>query len=215
MTRVLIAEDHTLVRVGMRLLLETIPDVEVVAEAADGLEAVRLIRETRPDCVLMDLGMPRLSGLDALRIAKEEFPGLPVIILSMHSDEAYVHQAMSAGADGYLLKGSDREELELALRSVTRGHRYLTPAVSESVVAALTRVDDTPHLGGSLRLLTPRQREVLRLVAEGNSTKQVARQLGLSAKTVEAHRGAITQRLGIKDLPGLVRFALKAGLIGD
>ena len=213
MTRVVIAEDHTLVRVGMRLLLESIPGITVVGEAADGEEALTLIRATLPDCVLMDLAMPRMSGLEAIRIAKTEFPHLPIIVLSMHADEAYVSRAMAAGADGYILKGSEKSELELALQTVMNGARYLTPAISESVVAALTRRADSPDDGSPLRALTPRQREVLRLVAEGMSTKQVASRLGLSAKTVEAHRGAIMQRLGIRDVPGLVRFALKAGLI--
>jgi DNA-binding NarL/FixJ family response regulator len=213
--RVVIAEDHTLVRAGMRLLLESIPGIKVVGEAADGEEALRLIRDTLPDCVLMDLAMPRLNGLEAIRIAKIEFPTLPIIVLSMHADEAYVSKAMSAGADGYILKGSEKAELELALRTVTGGARYLTPAISESVVSALTRKAESPEDTSPLRNLTPRQREVLRLVAEGNSTKQVASRLGLSTKTVEAHRGAIMQRLGIRDLPSLVRFALKAGLIAN
>jgi DNA-binding NarL/FixJ family response regulator len=213
--RVVIAEDHTLVRVGLRLLLESIPNVEVVGEAGDGNEALRLIRETLPDCVLMDLAMPGLSGLEAIRLAKAEFPKLPIVVLSMHADEAYVSRAMMAGADGYILKGSEKAELELALRTVTQGARYLTPAISESVVAALTRSPTALSDASPLRNLTARQREVLRLVAEGNSTKQVASRLGLSTKTVEAHRGAIMQRLGIRDLPSLVRLALKAGLITD
>ncbi len=213
--RVVIAEDHTLVRVGLRLLLESIPNVEVVGEAGDGNEALRLIRESLPDCVLMDLAMPGLSGLEAIRLAKAEFPKLPIVVLSMHADEAYVSRAMMAGADGYILKGSEKAELELALRTVTQGARYLTPAISESVVAALTRSATALSDASPLRNLTARQREVLRLVAEGNSTKQVASRLGLSTKTVEAHRGAIMQRLGVRDLPSLVRLALKAGLITD
>ena len=216
MTRIVLAEDHTLVRKGMRLLLETIPGLSVVGEAADGLEALQLIEEHRPDCVLMDLAMPGLSGIEAVRRASAEFPHIPVLVVSMHADEAYVHQALAAGAAGYLLKGSDKEELEIAVRTVCSGQTYLTPAISKTLVSALSRKSQTSSASSPLELLTVRQREVLRLVAEGNSTKQVAARLGLSVKTVEAHRGAIMERLGIRDLAGLVRFAVRAGLVaGD
>jgi DNA-binding NarL/FixJ family response regulator len=213
MTRVVLAEDHTLVRMGMRLLIESIPGITVVGEAADGFEALQLIEQHRPDCVLMDLAMPGLSGLEAVRRATKEFAGIPILVLSMHADEAYVHQALSAGAAGYLLKGSDKQELEFALRTVCRGETYLTPAISKTVVAALTKKSERRGVSSHVELLTLRQLEVLRLVAEGNSTKQVAARLGLSAKTVEAHRGAIMERLGIRDLAGLVRFAMRAGLV--
>jgi DNA-binding NarL/FixJ family response regulator len=212
MIRVVLAEDHTLVRIGMRLLLESMPDVTVVGEASDGLEALRLIEQHRPDLVLMDLAMPGLSGLEAVRISRAQFHEVPILVVSMHTDEAYVHQALLAGAAGYLLKGSDKKELEMALRSICRGETYLTPAISRSVVAALTGKPD-PSKRTPLEMLTNRQQQVLRLVAEGSSTKQVAGKLGLSAKTVEAHRGAIMSRLGIHDLAGLVRFAIRAGLI--
>jgi DNA-binding NarL/FixJ family response regulator len=213
MIRVVLAEDHTLVRIGMRLLLETMPDVTVIGEASDGLEALRLIEQHRPDLVLMDLAMPGLSGLEAVRLSRAQFHEVPILVVSMHADEAYVHQALLAGAAGYLLKGSDREELETALRTICRGETYLTPAISRSVVAALTRTPDPSTTRAPLEMLTNRQQQVLRLVAEGSSTKQVAGKLGLSAKTVEAHRGAIMSRLGIHDLAGLVRFAIRAGLI--
>jgi DNA-binding NarL/FixJ family response regulator len=213
MIRVVLAEDHTLVRIGMRLLLETMPDVTVVGEASDGLEALRLIEQHRPDLVLMDLAMPGLSGLEAVRMSRAQFHEVPILVVSMHADEAYVHQALLAGAAGYLLKGSDREELETALRTICRGETYLTPAVSRSVVAALTRKSDPSTARAPLEMLTNRQQQVLRLVAEGSSTKQVAGKLGLSTKTVEAHRGAIMSRLGIHDIAGLVRFAIRAGLI--
>lgn len=213
MIRVVLAEDHTLVRIGMRLLLETMPDVTVIGEASDGLEALRLIEQHRPDLVLMDLAMPGLSGLEAVRRSRAQFPEVPILVVSMHAEEAYVHQALLAGAAGYLLKGSDKEELEIALRTICRGETYLTPAISRSVVAALTRKPDPSTQLAPLEMLTNRQQQVLRLVAEGSSTKQVAGKLGLSVKTVEAHRGAIMSRLGIHDLAGLVRFAIRAGLI--
>jgi DNA-binding NarL/FixJ family response regulator len=216
MRRIVLAEDHTLVRKGMRLLLETIPGLSVVGEAADGLEALQLIEQHLPDCVLMDLAMPGLSGIEAVRLSKAKFPHIPILVVSMHADEAYVHQALAAGAAGYLLKGSDKEELEIAVRAVCSGETYLTPAISKTLVTALSRKSQTSSASSPLELLTLRQREVLRLVAEGNSTKQVAAHLGLSVKTVEAHRGAIMERLGIRDLAGLVRFAIRAGLVaGD
>jgi DNA-binding NarL/FixJ family response regulator len=214
MTRIVLADDHTLVRTGMRLLLESIPDVKVVGEASDGLEALQLIREHRPDCVLMDLAMPGLNGVDAVRRSTAQFPGIPILVISMHADEAYVHRALVAGARGYLLKGSDKEELEIAVRTVCSGATYLTPAISKTLVAALAKKSTSEPIS-PLEVLTLRQREVLRLVAEGNSTKQVAGRLGLSAKTVEAHRSAIMGRLGIRDLAGLVRFAIRAGLVAQ
>ncbi|MGZ3482933.1 MAG: response regulator [Gemmatimonadaceae bacterium] len=213
MIRVVLAEDHTLVRIGMRLLLETMPDVTVVGEASDGHEALRLIEQHRPDLVLMDLAMPGLSGLEAVRLSRAQFHEVPILVVSMHADEAYVHQALLAGAAGYLLKGSDKKELEMALRTICRGETYLTPAISRSVVAALTRKPDPSTTRAPVETLTRRQQQVLRMVAEGNSTKQVASKLGLSSKTVEAHRGAIMSRLGIHDLAGLVRFAIRTGLI--
>lgn len=215
MTRIVLAEDHTLVRKGMRLLIETIPGLTVVGEAADGLEALQLIEQHLPDCVLMDLAMPGLSGIEAVRRSAAQFPQIPVLVVSMHADEAYVHQALAAGAAGYLLKGSDKEELETAVREVCSGKTYLTPAISKTLVAALSRKSRASAVSAPLDLLTSRQREVLRLVAEGNSTKQVAARLGLSVKTVEAHRGAIMERLGIRDLAGLVRFAIREGLVAE
>ena len=213
MTRVVLADDHTLVRTGMRLLLETIPDVKVVGEASDGLEALQMIEQHRPDCVLMDLAMPGLSGVEAVRRSRAQFPSIPILVVSMHADEAYVHQALVAGACGYLLKGSHRAELETALREVCGGEKYLTPAISRTIVEALAKRSPTSEVNLPAELLTLRQREVLRLVAEGDSTKQIAAKLGLSAKTVEAHRSAIMGRLGIRDLAGLVRFAVREGLV--
>lgn len=213
MTRLVLAEDHTLVREGLRLLLESVPDMQVVGEASDGLEALQQIQKHLPDCVLMDLAMPGMGGVEAVRRARAQFPDIPVLVVSMHADEAYVHQALTAGAAGYLLKGSDKEELEIAVRAVCRGETYLTPAISKTLVAALGQKPAPSGAASQLDLLTLRQREVLRLVAEGNSTKQVAARLGLSVKTVEAHRGAIMERLGIRDLAGLVRFAVGSGLV--
>ena len=213
MIQIVLAEDHTLVRMGMRMLLESIPGMAVVGEAADGIEALQLIEQHRPDCVLMDLAMPGMSGLEAVRRSTVQFPDIRILIVSMHADEAYVHHALAAGAAGYLLKGSDKQELETAVLAVCRGETYLTPAISKAVVAALSKQSEQSDVSSPIDVLTLRQREVLRLVAEGSSSKQIAGRLGLSAKTVEAHRAAIMERLDIHDLAGLVRFAIRSGLV--
>jgi DNA-binding NarL/FixJ family response regulator len=213
MIRVVLADDHTLVRTAMRLLLETIPDVTVVGEAADGLEILRVIAEQRPDCVIMDLVMPRLSGLEAIRRSTRAYPSTRVLVVSMHADEPYVYEALSAGAAGYLLKDADKSELELALRRVAAGHQYLTPAISRSVVAALKRTSSPAAPQSSVATLTARQIGVLRLLAEGNASKAIAARLGVSVKTIEAHRAAIMKRLGVRDLAGLVRFAIREGVV--
>jgi DNA-binding NarL/FixJ family response regulator len=212
--RVVIADDHTLVRTGLRLLIESLPGIAVAGEAADAEGALRLIEAQHPDVALMDMAMPGIGGLEAVRRASARYPETRLLVLSMHAEEGYVQQALAAGAAGYLLKGAEKEELEHALRVVARGQTYISPAVSHSVVAALRRAD-TPNDVPWRETLTPRQREVLRLVAEGCSTKQVAARLHLSTKTVEAHRAAIMDRLGIRDLAGLVRFAIRVGLIDD
>jgi DNA-binding NarL/FixJ family response regulator len=213
--RVLLADDHTLVRSGMRLILEEMRDMSVVGEAADGEEAIRLAEQVRPDVVLMDLSMPLVGGLEATRRLKRQLPDTRVLVLSMHADEAYVEQALSAGAAGYLLKGADRSELEHALNVVGAGQTYLSPAISRRVVDALARASDAARAGSMLDVLTPRQQEVLKLVAQGWSTKKIAAQLGLSVKTVEAHRSSIMDRLNIRDLAGVVRFAVRARLVDD
>jgi DNA-binding NarL/FixJ family response regulator len=213
--RIVLVDDHTLVRTGLRLLLETMPDVDVVGEAAEGASALRLVETHRPDVVLMDLAMPGMSGLEAVRHSTARFPATHVVVVSMHADEGYVHEALTAGAAGYLLKGADKAELEHALRVVARGQVYLSPAISRAVVSAIARAADVRPEPSPLDVLTARQREVLTLVAGGHSTKQVAAELGLSVKTIEAHRSAIMDRLGIRDLAGLVRFAVREGLVGE
>ena len=209
--RVLLADDHTLVRAGIRGLVANLPDVEVVGEAGDGQEALRLAETLHPDVVLLDIGMPGLNGLEvAARLTKLD-PLIRVVILSMHISEEYVLQALRAGAAGYLLKGSAVAELEVAIRAVVRGDTYLSPAVSKRVVD-----DYVSRTGGAadpLAALTPRQREILQLVAEGHTNKDIAHRLGLSYRTVETHRNQLMKRLGISDLTGLVRFAVRVGLI--
>lgn len=211
--RVLLADDHTLVRAGIRGLLSGLAGVEVAGEAGDGHEALRLADELRPDVVLLDIGMPGMNGLEtAARLAKFD-PTIRVIILSMHISEEYVLQALRAGVAGYLLKGAAVAELELAVRSVARGETYLSPAVSKRVVDDyVSRTSGSPD---PLAALTPRQREILQLVAEGHTSKDIAQRLGLSYRTVEAHRNQVMKRLDVRDVTGLVRFAVRVGLIAD
>jgi DNA-binding NarL/FixJ family response regulator len=214
--RVLLADDHALVRAGIRALLAGLPDVESVVEAGDGQEALTVLRETKPDLALIDIAMPGLNGLElAARVAREA-PGTRLVILSMHGTPAHVAQALRAGVSGYLLKDAAADELPVLLRAVMRGETYLSPAISKQVVDGyLGRVASpvTPGDGTTPDVLTSRQREILQLVAEGKSTKEVAQMLDVSAKTVETHRGQIMDRLGIHDLAGLVRYAIRTGLV--
>ena len=209
--RVLLADDHTLVRAGVRGLLQGLAGIEVVGEAEDGHEAVRLVEELHPDVVLLDIGMPGLNGLDAASRLAGPDRHARVLILSMHSSEEYVLRALRAGCAGYLLKRSAVSELEVAVRAVARGDTYLSPAVSKQVVDEY--VDRTGGSPDPLDALTPRQREILQLVAEGYTSKEIAERFGLSFKTVEAHRAQIMERLHLDDLPGLVRFAVRVGLV--
>jgi len=208
--RVLIADDHTLVRAGIRGLLQRLPDVEVVGEAGEGHEVLRLAEVLQPDIVLMDIGMPGLNGLEAAARLATLGKSIRVIILSMHNSEEYVIRALRGGCVGYLLKGAAVSELEVAVRAVGRGEVYLSPAVSKQVVDYVTR---TAGATGPLDALTPRQREILQLVAEGNTSKEIAARVGVSVKTVEAHRAQIMERLDMHDLAGLVRFAVRVGLV--
>jgi len=208
--RVLLVDDHTLVRQGIRALLATMDDVEVVGESGDGLEAMNAVREHRPDVVLLDIAMPGLNGLEAAARITKEFPATRILVLSMHGTEAHVAQALRAGASGYLLKGADVAEFAAAIRAVAQGGTYLTPAISKQLVADYVRRLDG---GADEPPLTGRQREILQLVAEGRSSKEIARRLDISLKTVEAHRTALMRRLGIHDVAGLVRYAVRSGLV--
>lgn len=209
--RVLLADDHTLVRAGIRALLRSLPSVEVVAEASDGREALNLIKQHAPDVVLMDIAMAGLNGLEAAARIRKDHARVRVVILSMHANEEYVVQALRAGASGYLLKDAATTELELALHAVARGETYLSPAISKKVIDSyLARVEAGPTASDPL---TPRQREILQLLAEGKSSKDIATLLGLSIKTVAAHREQLMDRLAIHDLPGLVRYAMRTGLV--
>jgi DNA-binding NarL/FixJ family response regulator len=209
--RVLLTEDHWLVQASLKSLLSDFTDIEVVAEASNGREALDLIAQHRPDIVLMDISMPGLNGLEATRRIIKEHPEVRVVVLSMHTGEDYVLQALRAGAAGYVLKGSPPHELELAIQSVARGEIFLSPAISKHVIDAyLTRTADKTS---PLENLTPRQREILQLIAEGKSSKEIARLLDTSVKTIESHRASLMERLDIHDLAGLVRYAIRHGLI--
>lgn len=208
--RILLVDDHALVRAGMKSLLREIEGVEVVAEASDGAEALRLAERERPDVVLMDIAMKGMNGLEAAARLREQRPEAKIIILSMHTSEEYVLLALRAGAAAYLIKDSATAELALALQSVMRGETYLSPAISRQVVEGYVQ---RVGAGAVADPLTPRQREVLKRIAEGRSTKEIAYELALSVKTVETHRAQIMERLGIRDVAGLVRYAMRTGLV--
>lgn len=209
MMRVVLADDHGLVRAGIRSVLERMPDVEIVGEASDGAQALQIVSERKTDLVLMDIAMPVMNGLDVAAEIAKEVPETKVLILSMHDDDEYVVQALRRGVVGYLLKDAAAAELEVAVGAISRGETYLSPAISRKVIdgylARSTSAGD--------QALTPRQTEVLKLIARGMSTKQVASTLKLSVKTVESHRTVLMERLGIRDLAGLVRYAIRSGLI--
>ena len=208
--RVLIADDHALVRVGIRRLIDGAAGLEVVGEAADGTEALSLIPDLDPDVVLLDITMPRLNGLSALTRLVAEHPGLKVIILSMHDNEEYVWQALHSGAAGYVLKDASPEELVLAIQAVARGGSYLSPSVSRHVVSGYVK---RPPENAVLDRLTPRQMEIVQLIAEGHTNQEIAGLLSLSVKTVETHRGQLMARLELHDVAGVVRFAVRSGLV--
>lgn len=211
MIRIILADDHTLIRSGIRSLLDGLENIEVVAEASNGLDAIALVEKHRPDLALLDIAMPGMNGLEAAdRIAALRLD-TKVVILSMHQDEEYVKRALKSGASGYLLKDAGIEELEIAIRAVARGESFLSPAASKHLIAdfrkrseAESRIDE---------ILSPRQIEVLRMIAEGENTKSIARKLEISVKTVESHRAQLMNKLEIHDVAGLVRHAIKIGLV--
>ena len=215
MIRVLLADDHTIVRQGVRLCLEAMGDIQVVAEAEDGQAAVQLASKLRPDVAVVDLTMPRLNGIEAIRQIKRDIPTTEVVVLSVHDSEGYVVQALRAGAAGYVLKRNAATELAAAIRAAHAGQAYLHPSVARRVIDDyLSRIhasEDTisePH-----ERLTPREREVLQLAAEGHSTRAIAGLLCLSAKTVEHHRANVMTKLGLHGQTELVKYAIRAGLV--
>jgi DNA-binding NarL/FixJ family response regulator len=209
--RVMLADDHTLVRAGLHKLLDAIPSVQVVGEAGDGQTLLELAAQHHPDVVLMDIAMPGLNGLEATARLLQDSPAVRVMILSMHQSEEYVRRALRLGASAYLLKDAAPMELELALAAVMRGETYLSPAVSKGVVSDyVQRLRSDDQAGDPL---SARQREVLQRIAQGLSTKEIARQLDLSVKTVETHRTSLMKQLDVHEVTGLVRYAIKMGLV--
>lgn len=211
-TRVILADDHTLVRAGMRALLEKFSGVAVVGEAGDGREVLKLVKLHAPDVVLMDISMPGLNGLDAAARVTKEYPDVRVIILSMHNNEEYYWRALKAGAAGYLLKKAASVELETALRRVVHGEICLSREISARLLKKFP-LHGVIDRKSPLEQLTDRQREVLQLIAEGQNTKQIGEILKVSPKTIEYHRMKLMQRLNMHDIPSLVRFALRMGLL--
>ena len=207
----LLADDHKLVRAGFRAMLDSLGDVEIVGETGDGREALELIRQHRPDVALLDITMPSLTGLEVAARVANEMQNVRIIILSMHTTEDYIARAVRAGVSGYLLKNADPVELELALRAAVNGQMYMSPTVSKQLVDDYLRRMGSD--AGPEEQLTARQREILQLIAEGKSTKDIAVTLDLSIKTVETHRKDLMDRLGIHDVAGLVRYAIRAGII--
>jgi DNA-binding NarL/FixJ family response regulator len=207
--RVLIADDHGIVRSGLRLLLERQPDIEVIAEAADGAEAREIAVRERPDLAILDVRMPKLTGLQVTREIKRHVPEVSVLILSMHDDERYLFEALKAGASGYVLKTQADADLMEAIRAVERGEPFLTPSAQQALIKdVLERGPDETEEG-----LTPREEEIVKLVAEAHTTREIAEILHLSEKTVENHRGNAMRKLGMRDRVELVRYAIRRGLI--
>ena len=208
MIRILLADDHALVRQGFRMILAAQPDMEIVGEAGNGREAVELAEKLQPDVVVMDVAMPELNGIEATRRLAASAPRTRVLALSMHKDSVYVREILRAGARGYLLKDSVDADLVAAVRAVAKGEGYLSPAVSDAVLTDYRR-----HVTDPIDLLTSREREVLQMIAEGKTNKEIATTLNLSVYTVEAHRGRIMEKLNLHSTGELVRFALRNGLI--
>lgn len=212
--RILIADDHALMRAGLRALLMETGGCDIVGEAADGIEAARLIRQLAPEVALVDLTMPGMNGLDVIASASRDAPATRCLALSMHTAEHYVLEALRAGAAGYVVKDSAPDELHQALKVVAAGGQYLSPAVSGHVLADYLRlVRERAEGEGAGEVLTSRQRQILQLIAEGHSTREIAGRLSISVKTVETHRAQLMDRLDIHDVAGLTRYAIRAGLI--
>ena len=205
--RILLADDHTILRKGVRMLIDSQPDMEVVSEAKTGREAVEQARKLKPDIVIMDVSMPELNGIDATRQICDELPHTKVVALSMHKDSVYVREILRAGARGYLLKDDEDDDLLKAIRVVYRGEAFLSPAISDAVLTDYRR-----HVSNPVDLLTSREREILTLIAEGKTNKEIANALGLSVYTVESHRGSVMEKLNLHNTGDIVRFALRNGL---
>lgn len=210
---VLLAEDHTIVRKGLLSLLQDETDIDVVGEAADGHEAVRLARQLQPDVVIMDITMPLLNGLEATRHIKRDRADTCIVVLTVHSTEEYIYQILKAGASGYIIKQAAPSELVMAIRSAYAGHTFLSPSVSGVVIQEYIEGAQQSEVTDEYELLTDREREVLQLLAEGHSTRDIAELLVVSVKTIETHRANLMNKLDIHNLPDLTRFAIRKGVV--
>jgi DNA-binding NarL/FixJ family response regulator len=208
---VLLVEDHTLVRAGIRELLRNLDGIEVVAEASNGREALELIEKHIPNVVLMDIAMRGMNGLEVAERVIKQYPRVHVVMLSQYTDEEYVRQSLNVGANGYIPKDAATSELEIAIRAAAQGETYLNPSISKHLIENYLRRPESTT--GQLKQLTPRQREVLQLIAEGNTMNRIAKVLNISVKTVETHRAQLMERLDIHDVAGLVRYAVRVGLV--
>ncbi len=217
-TRLMLVDDHALVRAGLRQLLENMPDFKIIAEADNGFDALQLIGEDLPDIVLLDIALPGMNGLDVTERVRKDFPAVRILLLSIYDSEEYALRAVRLGAAGYLLKDTSPAELEFALRTVARGESYLSPAVSRHVIDGyVQRITPpepvTPPINLPGPQLSIRQKEILKLIAQGYTSKDIARQMGLKAKTIDSHRTNLMKELNIHDIAGLVRYAIRIGLI--
>ena len=210
---IVIAEDHTILREGLKSLLSSQPDLKVVGEAGDGLEAIRCVQNHSPDMILLDLSMPRMTGLDAIKEIKRLTPQTRIIVLTVHKTEEYIISTLKAGADGYVLKEATSTELLMAIRHVLDGHRYLSPSISGTVIDGLLQGKKASSLRSTWETLTQREREILKLVAEGHKNKEIADLLCISVKTVEKHRANLMEKLSLHNVAALTALAAEKGLI--
>lgn len=211
--RIVLAEDHTILREGLRALLSADPKFEIVGEAADGREAIRWVEKLGPDLVMMDLSMPRMTGMDAIREIKKRYPATKIIALTVHKTEEYLRTTLQAGADGYVLKDATHEELMLAIENILEGKTYLSPGISEKVIAGYLEGKENRLPSSTLGVLSPREREVLKLIAEGYKNKEIAADLCISLKTVEKHRANLMKKLDLHNAAALTAYAIEQGLV--
>ena len=211
--KIVLAEDHTILREGLKALLSSDPQFEIIGEAADGREAVRCVEKLEPDLILMDLSMPRMSGMEAIREIKNRYPETRIIALTVHKTDEYLHTTLQAGADGFVLKDATHDELVLAIKKVMKGHSYLSPGVSEKVIEGYLEGKVSAMPDSPWETLSPREREVLKLIAEGYKNKEIAEDLCISLKTVEKHRANLMKKLDLHNAAALTVYAMQKGLV--
>jgi DNA-binding NarL/FixJ family response regulator len=211
--RVFVADDHAIIREGLKVMLGSQPDMEVVGIAANGREAIRLVDQYEPDVAVIDISMPELNGIDAIQQILSRHPHMKVIVLSIHETKPYVFRALKAGAKGYLIKETAGLEVVEAMRAVYRGERYLSQRIADLLMDASFRTLETSIEEGPLEALSPREREILQLVAEGKTSQQIAERLSISPKTVDTYRSRLMHKIGVDDVAGLVKFAIQHGVI--